>query len=144
MLLGNCQKEVFFFFLGGGRVANLMEFEFVIEFISLDTCVSYKLNSRKLDAEETISKYWTVNDAGRFRMRACEVFTFFSVFSSVSGGALINRMYLNLFHLMEPQPGRFGWQNQNGTASDGLINRILPNPLQNIVKTSDILQITEK
>ena len=41
-----------------------MEFEFVIEFISPDTCVSYKLNSGKLDAEETISKYWIVNDAG--------------------------------------------------------------------------------
>ena len=65
MLLGNCKKQDFFFF-GGGRVANLMEFEFVIEFISPDTCVSYKLNSGKLDAEETISKYWIVNDAGRF------------------------------------------------------------------------------
>ena len=55
-----------FFFFGGGGVANLMEFESVIEFISPDTCVSYKLNSGKLDAEETISKYWIVNDAVRF------------------------------------------------------------------------------
>ena len=107
MLLGNFQKQEFFFFLGGGRVANLMEFESVIEFISPDTCVSYKLNSGKLDAEETISKYLTVNDAGRFRMKPAKCLRFFSVFSSVSGGALISRMYLNLFHLMDPQPGRF-------------------------------------
>ena len=61
-------KASFFHFFGGGGggVANLMEFEFVIEFILPDTCVSYKLNSGKLDAEETISKYWIVNDAVRF------------------------------------------------------------------------------
>ena len=81
MLLGNFQKQEFFFFWGGGgRVANLMEFESVIEFISPDTCVSYKLNSGKLDAEETISKYWTVNDAGRFRMKPAKCLRFFLCF----------------------------------------------------------------
>ena len=57
-----------------------MEFESVIEFISPDTCVSYKLNSGKLDAEETISKYWTVNDAGRFGMKPAKCLRFFCVF----------------------------------------------------------------
>ena len=57
-----------------------MEFESVIEFISPDTCVSYKLNSGKLDAEETISKYRTVNDAGRFRMKLAKCLRFFLCF----------------------------------------------------------------